>query len=69
MGAEQAPDIRWGWVAALTKMGALPETVVWDREAAIAPKGKPTDAFVAFCGALLSAGRSARPKARSQRAS
>jgi hypothetical protein len=36
----------------LTRLGALPETVVWDREAAIAPKGKPTDAFAAFCGAL-----------------
>ena len=26
--------------------------MVWDREAAIAPRGKPTDAFAAFCGAL-----------------
>jgi hypothetical protein len=26
--------------------------VVWDREAAIAPKGKPSDAFAAFCGEL-----------------
>jgi Mu transposase, C-terminal domain len=36
----------------LAKLGALPETVVWDREAAIAAKGRPSDAFAAFCGAL-----------------
>lgn len=49
---KQAPDILWGMGRCLVKLGALPETVVWDREAAIAPKGKPTDAFAAFCGAL-----------------
>ena len=50
--AKQAPDILWGMGRCLAKLGALPETVVWDREAAIAPRGKPTDAFAAFCGAL-----------------
>jgi transposase len=50
--AKQAPDILWGMGRCLAKLGALPETVVWDREAAIAPKGKPTDAFGAFCGSL-----------------
>ncbi len=50
--AKQAPDILWGIGRCLAKLGALPETVVWDREAAIAPKGKPTDAFAAFCGSL-----------------
>ena len=50
--AKQAPDILWGMGSCLAKLGALPETVVWDREAAIAPRGKPTDAFAAFCGAL-----------------
>jgi transposase len=50
--SKQAPDILWGMGRCLAKLGALPETVVWDREAAIAPKGKPTDAFAAFCGAL-----------------
>ena len=50
--AKQAPDILWGMGRCLAKLGALPETVVWDREAAIAPKGKPTDAFAAFCGSL-----------------
>jgi transposase len=50
--AKQAPDILWGMGRCLAKLGALPETVVWDREAAIAPRGKPTEAFAAFCGAL-----------------
>lgn len=50
--SKQAPDILWGMGRCLAKLGALPETAVWDREAAIAPKGKPTDAFAAFCGAL-----------------
>lgn len=50
--SKQAPDILWGMGRCLAKLGALPETAVWDREAAIAPKGKPTGAFAAFCGAL-----------------
>jgi transposase len=50
--SKQAPDILWGMGRCLAKLGALPETVVWDREAAIAPRGKPTDAFAAFCGSL-----------------
>lgn len=36
----------------LAKLGAKAETMAWDREAAIAPKGKPTDVFAAFCGSL-----------------
>jgi transposase len=50
--SKQAPDILWGMGRCLAKLGALPETVVWDREAAIAPKGKPTQVFAAFCGSL-----------------
>jgi transposase len=50
--AKQAPDILWGMARCLTRLGALPETVVWDREAAIAPRGRATDAFAAFCGSL-----------------
>jgi transposase len=50
--AKQAPDILWGMGRCVAKLGALPETVVWDREAAIAPQGRPTEAFAAFCGAL-----------------
>lgn len=37
----------------LTRLGALPEQLVWDREGAIHSGGsRPTDAFAAFCGAL-----------------
>jgi hypothetical protein len=37
----------------LGRLGALPETLVWDREGAIhAGGGQPTEAFVGFCGAL-----------------
>ena len=50
--SKQAPDILWGMGRCLMALGALPETVVWDREAAIAPQGKPSEAFAAFCGAL-----------------
>jgi len=50
--SKQAPDILWGMGRCLEKLGALPETVVWDREGAIAPRGRPTEAFAAFCGAL-----------------
>lgn len=50
--SKQAPDILSGMGHCLSALGALPETVVWDREAAIAPRGKPSEAFAAFCGAL-----------------
>jgi hypothetical protein len=36
----------------LSRIGALPQKLVWDRESAIAAGGRPTDAFGAFCGQL-----------------
>jgi hypothetical protein len=48
--SKEAPDILWGVGRCLSRIGALPEKLVWDREGAIAPAGRPTDAFVAFCG-------------------
>lgn len=36
----------------LGRLGALPEKVVWDREGSIAPRGRPSDEFAAFCGSL-----------------
>jgi len=50
--SKEAPDILWGLARCLSRIGALPEKLVWDREGAIAPAGLPTDAFVAFCGQL-----------------
>ncbi len=45
-------DIAFGMARCLTRLGALPKKVVWDREGAVAPKGRPTDALLAFCGQL-----------------
>ncbi len=48
--SKEAPDILWGLGRCLGRIGALPEKLVWDREAAIAGGGRPTEAFAAFCG-------------------
>jgi transposase len=45
-------DIAYGMTRCLAGLGALPDKLVWDREGAIAPKGRPTDDFLAFCGQL-----------------
>jgi len=46
-------DIAWGMNRCLTRLGALPKKLVWDREGAIhAGGGRPTEAFAAYCGQL-----------------
>jgi transposase len=45
-------DIAWGMSRCLCRLGALPAKAVWDREGAIAPRGRPTEPFLAFCGQL-----------------
>jgi transposase len=45
-------DIAWGMRRCLERLGALPGKLVWDREGAIAPRGRPTQDFLAFCGEL-----------------
>ena len=50
--SKQAPDILWGVGRCLGRIGALPQKLVWDREAAIAGGGRPTDEFAGFCGQL-----------------
>ena len=50
--SKEAPDILWGLARCLGLIGVLPEKLVWDREGAIAPLGRPTDAFAGFCGQL-----------------
>jgi transposase len=50
--SKEAPDILWGLSRCLERIGALPEKLVWDREGAIAPAGRPTEAFAGFCGQL-----------------
>ena len=48
--SKQAPDILWGVGRCLGRIGALPQKLVWDRVAAIAAGGRPTDEFACFCG-------------------
>jgi transposase len=50
--SKEAPDILWGLVRNLERLGGLPEKLVWDRESAIAAGGRPTEAFASFCGQL-----------------
>lgn len=50
--SKEAPDILWGLGRCLERIGALPQKLVWDREAAIAAGGRPSDEFAAFCGRL-----------------
>jgi transposase len=51
--SKEFDDIAFGMTRCLTRLGALPETLVWDREGAIhAGGGRPTDAFAGFCGQL-----------------
>ena len=50
--SKEAPDILFGLARNLTKLGVLPEKLVWDREASIAAGGRPTEPFAAFCGQL-----------------
>ena len=51
--SKEFSDIAFGMTRCLGRLGALPETLVWDREGAIhAGGGQPTDAFAAFCGEL-----------------
>jgi transposase len=51
--SKQAPDLLYGIGRCLEKLGALPKTLVWDREGALhAGGGRPTEAFAALCGQL-----------------
>jgi transposase len=50
--SKEAPDILFGLARNLSRLGALPEKLVWDREAAIAAGGRPTEPFASFCGQL-----------------
>jgi transposase len=50
--SKQFPDIAFGMARCLARLGALPDKLVWDREGAIAPRGRPSEDFLAFCGRL-----------------
>ena len=50
--SKQFADNAFGINRCLRRLGALPQKLVWDREGAVAPKGRPTEEFLAFCGQL-----------------
>jgi transposase len=51
--SKEAPDVLWGLWRCLQFIGALPETLVCDREGCLhAGGGRPTDSFACFCGQL-----------------
>jgi transposase len=51
--SKETPDLLFGIRRCLWSLGALPETLVWDRQAGLhARDGRPTEAFAAFCGQL-----------------
>jgi transposase len=51
--SKQTDDLLFGIRRCLWSLGALPQTLVWDRQAGLhAGDGRPTEAFAGFCGAL-----------------
>jgi transposase len=53
--SKEAEDLLWGIARCLWSFGALPSTLVWDREGALhGGGGRPTDAMAGLCGQLKS---------------
>ncbi|MDQ3676008.1 MAG: IS21 family transposase, partial [Actinomycetota bacterium] len=51
--SKQTPDLLFGIRRCLWSLGALAQTLVWDRQAGLhATGGRPTEEFAAFCGQL-----------------
>src|SRR4051812_46520170 len=51
--SRETHDLLAGIAGCLQRLGGLPRTLVWDRQAGIhGHAGRPTDAFAAFCGQL-----------------
>ncbi len=51
--SKETEDLLAGIAGCLQRLGALPQLLVWDRQAGIhGHQGRPTDAFAAFCGQL-----------------
>ena len=60
--SKQTEDLLAGIAGCLTRLGALPKTLVWDRQSGLhGHHGRPTDAFAAFCGQLKVAWRFCAP--------
>jgi transposase len=51
--SKQTEDLLAGIAGCLERLGGLPETLVWDRQAGIhGHAGRPTEAYAGFCGQL-----------------
>ena len=51
--SKETPELLFGIRRCLWSLGALPETLVWDRQSGLhAGGGRPTESFAAFCGRL-----------------
>jgi transposase len=51
--SKQTEDLLAGIAGCLERLGGLPETLVWDRQAGIhARDGRPTETYAGFCGQL-----------------
>jgi transposase len=61
--SKQTEDLLFGIGRCLWSLGALPETLVWDRQSGLhATGGRPTEAFAAFCGQLKVGWHFCRPR-------
>jgi transposase len=60
--SKETEDLLAGIAGCLTRFGALPKQLVWDRQAGIhGHAGRPSEAFAAFCGQLRVAWRFCEP--------
>jgi transposase len=60
--SKETEDLLAGIAGCLTRLGALPKQLVWDRQAGIhGYAGRPSQAFAAFCGQLKVAWRFCEP--------
>ena len=58
----QTEDLLAGIAGCLERLGGLPRTLVWDRQAGIhGHRGRPSEAFAAFCGQLKVGWRFCQP--------
>ena len=60
--SKETEDLLSGIAGCLTRLGALPRELVWDRQAGIhGHQGRPSEAFAGFCGQLKVAWRFCEP--------
>jgi transposase len=51
--SKETPELLFGIRRCIWRLGALPQTLVWDRQSGLhAGGGRPAEAFAAFCGQL-----------------